>query len=76
MGTLVDTLGAAAAPFAGSVNLCLKIVEQLRVAKHNKKECRSLADVIESIQGFLQNLPSKEVSPEGNKALSKPHRDD
>jgi hypothetical protein len=61
----------AAVPFASCLSLCVQIVEQLCVAKHNKKECRSLIGVIECIQGFLQKLPSKKLSPEGQKALGK-----
>jgi hypothetical protein len=59
----------AVVPVASCLNLCVVIVNQLRLAKYNKKECRSLWGVIETIEGFLQKLPSQQLSPEGNRAL-------
>jgi hypothetical protein len=60
------------AALAGScVKLCGSILEQLREAKHNKKECKSLQDVVSCIKLFLQSLSSSGMSKEGNEVLGR-----
>lgn len=58
----VDTIGSCA-------RLCCDIIELLAVAKHNKKECQSLATSVRLIGSFVNRIRPETVSTEGGTAL-------
>lgn len=70
---MMDAL--AAVPVGTCVRLCMGILQQLEVSKHNKKECKSLKVLIECIADFLEKLPDEGLSQEGSRATSRFERD-
>jgi hypothetical protein len=56
-------------PLSPCIRSCSIIVERLVAAKHNKKECQALHDVVVTIKGYLGSLCPEELSPAGREAL-------
>jgi hypothetical protein len=56
-------------PVGVTIKLCASIIGLLEHAKHNKKECKSLKHLVETIRAFLQGLQAEAISHAGKEAL-------